>query len=305
MTISPLLFMSANELSLLRKMAAGAKLADRSMVKNDPKNEFLGAWLQLGDNGGWLDQGPHGDISVRRLEMYGFLSKARKGPGPIRLTEFGRRIAGFPEKDDHADAKREQMLVLAMAGKMKVESRSFWKGKLVSPKAAKHLRFLCGMVLGTWKPLYHETGNTIGNETLHAALRRGWVKLVVDANGHHSYALTDRGRAAAKRLEGGEAEKKLDTRQGWRCESCDRVFRSEAEASTGYECQNCSTEFTRESSADGDSHRCPDCNKFASRSETPFCPDCGEPLTEAELVKDEATGEWMDVDDYESRQEEA
>jgi DNA-directed RNA polymerase subunit RPC12/RpoP len=63
------------------------------------------------------------------------------------------------------------------------------------------------------------------------------------------------------------------------CETCDRVV-DEGDAEPGYECGDCGTEFTRENSADGDSNQCPDCNKFASRSETPYCPDCAEQLTE-------------------------
>jgi DNA-directed RNA polymerase subunit RPC12/RpoP len=42
-----------------------------------------------------------------------------------------------------------------------------------------------------------------------------------------------------------------------------------------YECGSCGTRFTRDNSADGVSHRCPDCNKFGSKvGDGEVCPQC-------------------------------
>lgn len=42
-----------------------------------------------------------------------------------------------------------------------------------------------------------------------------------------------------------------------------------------YECGSCGEVFGRDDSADGDSNRCPQCNKFAALSEQVQCPECG------------------------------
>jgi DNA-directed RNA polymerase subunit RPC12/RpoP len=43
-----------------------------------------------------------------------------------------------------------------------------------------------------------------------------------------------------------------------------------------YECNSCGTMFVKSNSADGESHRCPVCNKFASKVTDTGCVDCGE-----------------------------
>jgi predicted RNA-binding Zn-ribbon protein involved in translation (DUF1610 family) len=67
-----------------------------------------------------------------------------------------------------------------------------------------------------------------------------------------------------------------------KCPSCDEVC-VDGDEVTLYECQNCGTVFSRESSADGDSHRCPDCQKFASKLTEKGCPTC-EGSEELEII---------------------
>ena len=65
----------------------------------------------------------------------------------------------------------------------------------------------------------------------------------------------------------------------WRCEGCEAEFTDEdADQGQGplYECGECGTQFTRDNSADGDSNRCPDCNKFGAKMADLACPECGE-----------------------------
>ena len=47
-----------------------------------------------------------------------------------------------------------------------------------------------------------------------------------------------------------------------------------------YECSECGTCFTRDLSADGCSHRCPDCNRFSGRIADNGCAECGAGETE-------------------------
>lgn len=64
----------------------------------------------------------------------------------------------------------------------------------------------------------------------------------------------------------------------YRCSDCDGEY-SEEDADQGqgplYECGECGTRFTRDDSADGNSNRCPDCNRFAAKVADLACPECG------------------------------
>lgn len=73
-----------------------------------------------------------------------------------------------------------------------------------------------------------------------------------------------------------------------KCPSCEAVF-EESELQNTYNCTACGTEFTRGDSADGDSNRCPDCNKFAALSDNKACPECEDVHEESEFeeVEDE------------------
>src|SRR6266498_3785859 len=62
---------------------------------------------------------------------------------------------------------------------------------------------------------------------------------------------------------------------GWMCEDCEESFEYAPESPL-YECAECGVRFTHEGSADGDSHRCPECNKFAAKIADFGCPQCGD-----------------------------
>ncbi len=74
-------------------------------------------------------------------------------------------------------------------------------------------------------------------------------------------------RPGVERVEAGE------------CESCGLSMWEEAGPAL-YECGSCGEVFNRDNSADGDSARCPQCNKFAAKIADESCPQCEE----AELV---------------------
>lgn len=79
------------------------------------------------------------------------------------------------------------------------------------------------------------------------------------------------------------------------CTDCDTPLDDDAETEPLYECGQCGTTFGKSGSADGESARCPDCNKFSSRigevhegCETPIeeaadgwkCEECNTGYTE-------------------------
>ena len=68
--------------------------------------------------------------------------------------------------------------------------------------------------------------------------------------------------------------------EAYHCPECDELTRETGYAL--YECANCSTTFTRNGSADGCSHRCPDCNKFSAKISDHACAGCEE--AEADIV---------------------
>jgi transposase-like protein len=64
------------------------------------------------------------------------------------------------------------------------------------------------------------------------------------------------------------------------CSSCDAiVVEDEVSEVPRYECGDCGDTFSREDSSDGDSNRCPNCNKFAAKCEdTAYCGECEDEL---------------------------
>jgi len=60
----------------------------------------------------------------------------------------------------------------------------------------------------------------------------------------------------------------------YECQACDHQFNDGDEGGPLYECSGCGTSFTREDSADGDSNRCPNCNKFGAKVADLTCPMC-------------------------------
>jgi hypothetical protein len=80
-----------------------------------------------------------------------------------------------------------------------------------------------------------------------------------------------------------------------RCPDCTEIFPEDEELLAIYEC---CTEYTREGSADGESNRCPICNKFGSKTGSYALPcGCGVPLEEIEAVEDE-DGILVEIDAY-------
>ena len=63
---------------------------------------------------------------------------------------------------------------------------------------------------------------------------------------------------------------------GYVCASCGFALGKDDDLDPKYECGSCGSEFTRSESADGDSHRCPYCNKFGAKTFDAACPECGE-----------------------------
>lgn len=91
----------------------------------------------------------------------------------------------------------------------------------------------------------------------------------------------------------------VGTVSSFTCNACGEEFDTNDDAVTLYECADCGNRFTRETSADGDSHRCPDCNKFGAKVSEQGCPECNE----GELVEGEtpAASNVTQADDTESK----
>ena len=62
-------------------------------------------------------------------------------------------------------------------------------------------------------------------------------------------------------------------RTAYRCDSCDEIW-DETLGEPLYECGECGTIFSRSNSADGGSHRCPQCNRFAGKLADDGCIEC-------------------------------
>ncbi len=82
----------------------------------------------------------------------------------------------------------------------------------------------------------------------------------------------------------------------YRCVECGAI--SEDYVEKLYECPNCGTLFTRDNSADGMSHRCPDCGKFGSKIADTACAECeqGE-AEEIEAFRHDACEELHETPD--------
>jgi DNA-directed RNA polymerase subunit RPC12/RpoP len=78
-------------------------------------------------------------------------------------------------------------------------------------------------------------------------------------------------------------EKILDVESGFGCTSCDWAAEDDADCEPKYECGSCGTEFLRSESSDGDSNRCPDCNKFGSKLYL-ACPECEDETQTMDIV---------------------
>ena len=79
------------------------------------------------------------------------------------------------------------------------------------------------------------------------------------------------------------------------CEKCGEV-KDEGDLTTKYECSSCGSEYTRENSADGDSNRCPDCNKFGTLQHENACDSCEEEVLEVDVVECQDCGTFTTVE---------
>lgn len=88
---------------------------------------------------------------------------------------------------------------------------------------------------------------------------------------------------------------------GQRCPGCDKLF-DPADAVPVYECGTCGTTFGRYESSDGDSNRCPDCNRFGAKLHD-GCPDgCADEPEDVDVdvcTKCELTATDCECDDEE------
>ena len=60
------------------------------------------------------------------------------------------------------------------------------------------------------------------------------------------------------------------------CDKCEALVTVDdaEECSPLYECGECGSRYNRDNSADGESHRCPDCGKFGAKVADKCCPEC-------------------------------
>lgn len=65
------------------------------------------------------------------------------------------------------------------------------------------------------------------------------------------------------------------------CEACHEEI---DDPEPGYECGACGEQFVRSASSDGESNRCPTCNKFGAKIADVVCPSCYEAVDEQEMV---------------------
>lgn len=91
----------------------------------------------------------------------------------------------------------------------------------------------------------------------------------------------------------------IESIEAYKCTGCDWFEEDEPESPL-YECSSCGTRFDRDNSADGSSHRCPDCNKFAAKAADYACPQCQEEVEQVtayhcpsceQLLDEEQAGE--------------
>ncbi len=83
----------------------------------------------------------------------------------------------------------------------------------------------------------------------------------------------------------------------YKCMECQEVSGEPGDGPL-YECGDCGTKFTRNTSADGSSHRCPDCNRFSSRAADLSCGECEEgEVEEVVILECDVCGDEVAEDD--------
>ena len=96
----------------------------------------------------------------------------------------------------------------------------------------------------------------------------------------------------------------MEKKTGYKCQDCDTIIDpddgSDLEVPL-YECNSCGTVFNRDNSADGESHRCPDCNKFGAKLADKSCPACQEgQIEEITIQRETEEDEWEESQEDES-----
>lgn len=81
-----------------------------------------------------------------------------------------------------------------------------------------------------------------------------------------------------------------ETIKAYLCQDCGHLS-EEANPAALYECGNCGTVFNRDNSADQDSNKCPDCNKFSSKLAEECCDSCEQGIVEEVQAVRNADGE--------------
>ena len=84
--------------------------------------------------------------------------------------------------------------------------------------------------------------------------------------------------------------------EGWMCTECGLVTDAPSEE-PAYECGACGETFTRENSADGDSHRCPHCNRFAGKLHDNAYRDCDGETEEVQAFECSECAQFHAVDE--------
>jgi hypothetical protein len=85
----------------------------------------------------------------------------------------------------------------------------------------------------------------------------------------------------------------IETAPGFLCEYCDALS-DESAGCPLYDCESCGSRFNRDDSADGDSSRCPTCNKFSAKTADDSCAECGSgPVDEVTLAMCPICEDWV------------
>jgi hypothetical protein len=82
----------------------------------------------------------------------------------------------------------------------------------------------------------------------------------------------------------------------WRCEECGEPSNEDELGPALYECSQCGDMFNRDSSADGCSNHCPDCNRFGAKVDDHSCPHCWRGPLDLVQAEQDDDGELVEPD---------
>lgn len=89
----------------------------------------------------------------------------------------------------------------------------------------------------------------------------------------------------------------IELEPGFACSSCEWASTDDDELEKSYECGNCGTQFRHSESMDGESTRCPDCNRFSAVLYEATCPECGEEANAMSVADCPQCGETIKPED--------